>query len=95
MGNGAQKLPNKPMLPETMTQNCQELLKRAKNGPKDSGMALMAYSGLNISLFQKNKSWILLSSFENRFVGSPYQPSSATKRTKQNSNFFFFFGTGY
>ena len=47
MGNGAQKLPNKPMLPETMTQNCQELLKQAKNGPKDSGMALMAYNGLN------------------------------------------------
>ena len=27
--------------------------------------------------------------FENHFVGSPYQPPSAPKRAKQNSNFCF------
>ena len=32
--------------------------------------------------------------FENYFVGSPYHPSSAPNRAKQNSNFCFF-GTGY
>ena len=28
--------------------------------------------------------------FENRFVGSPYHPSRAPKRTKQNSSFSFY-----
>ena len=46
---------------------------------------------LNYKRLAVDRLWVY--KFENRFLGSPYQPSSATNSPKQNSDFFF--GTGY
>ena len=46
------------------------------------------YPLLNYKRLGVDRLWVY--KFENRFVGSPYHPSSAPKRPKQNSNFCFF-----
>ena len=46
------------------------------------------YPLLNYIRLGVDRLWVY--KFENRFVGSLYHPSSACKRTKQNSNFFYF-----